>query len=203
MSAAAFAAIWFVHLLAVISPGPAVLMAARTGLTLGVRRGVALALGLGLGACIWAGAAIFGLKLLFDWAPGVLIALRLCGATYLLWLAYQLWRGAHQPLETSDDSASGSFWSVFRRGLATQLANPKPAIFFGAIFANLIPPDAGPGLWALLLAAIMVNEVGFNTFVAQIFASARMQRAYLGLKSTIDRVFSGLLALLGVKLALS
>jgi threonine/homoserine/homoserine lactone efflux protein len=202
MTAAALSAIWFVHLLAVISPGPAILMAARTGLTQGAARGVALAFGLGLGACIWASAAIFGLKLLFEWAPSLLIVLRLGGAAYLIWLAVQLWRGASTPLSDAGDSAKGSGWAVFRRGLATQLANPKPAVFFGAIFANLIPPNVSPLLWLGLLGIIMINEVVWNSLVARIFAISHMKRAYLGLKSTIDRVFAGLLGLLGVKLAL-
>lgn len=202
MTLAALGAIWFVHLLAVISPGPAILMAARTGLTQGAARGVALAFGLGVGACIWASAAIFGLKILFEWAPSLLMALRLGGAAYLIWLAIQLWRGAAEPMAEGGESAKGSALAVFRRGLATQLANPKPAIFFGAIFANLIPPEVGPLLWLGLLAIIMVNEVVWNSLVARIFAISHMKRAYLGLKSTIDRVFAGLLGLLGVNLAL-
>ena len=57
MTLAAFVAIYFVHLAAAISPGPAVLLAARTGLREGFARGSWLAVGIGLGACIWACAA--------------------------------------------------------------------------------------------------------------------------------------------------
>ncbi|OZA07371.1 MAG: transporter, partial [Rhodobacterales bacterium 17-64-5] len=35
MTLAALATVWFVHLLAAASPGPAILMAARTGVTQG------------------------------------------------------------------------------------------------------------------------------------------------------------------------
>lgn len=45
MSLAAFAAAWLLHLMAAISPGPAVLMSARTGMSEGLRTGAILALG--------------------------------------------------------------------------------------------------------------------------------------------------------------
>ncbi|MCE8422185.1 LysE family transporter, partial [Rhodovulum sulfidophilum] len=64
MSLAAFAAAWLLHLMAAISPGPAVLMSARTGMSEGLRTGAILALGLAAGALVWASAALFGLALL-------------------------------------------------------------------------------------------------------------------------------------------
>jgi threonine/homoserine/homoserine lactone efflux protein len=39
--------------MAAISPGPAVLMAARTGLSEGFRTGAALAVGIGVGGVLW------------------------------------------------------------------------------------------------------------------------------------------------------
>ncbi len=60
-----------------ISPGPAVLMAARTGLTEGMRTGVFLALGIGAGAVFWAVMALSGLAMLFKLAPQLLLSFRL------------------------------------------------------------------------------------------------------------------------------
>lgn len=206
MTLAVFATIWFVHLLAAISPGPAVLLAARTGMTRGARAGVAMAAGLGIGACVWAAAAMFGLRLVFDWAPGLLTALRLAGAGYLVWLAIKMWRHAAEPLEfdtTAEATAARGAWRIARAGLATQLANPKPAVFFGAVFASLVPPHAGIAAYAAVLVAVFLNEFLWNALVARVFSAARVRAGYQGLKSVIDRAFGGLLAALGVKLALS
>ena len=71
MSLAAFLAFAGLVLFAVVSPGPAVLMSARTGLTEGFRTGVMLALGIASGAVVWALAAMFGLHLIFDAAPSL------------------------------------------------------------------------------------------------------------------------------------
>ena len=60
MTAAAFLAFVGLVIFAAISPGPAVLMSARTGLTEGFRTGLMLAMGIGAGAVFWAAAAMFG-----------------------------------------------------------------------------------------------------------------------------------------------
>ena len=202
MTLAAFLAFCGLVILAAVSPGPAVLMSARTGLTEGFRTGAMLALGIGAGAVVWASAAMFGMALVFALAPGLLWALKIGGAAYLLWMAWGLWRDARVPLATDGARAlPRSAGSAFRLGLFTQLANPKPAVMFGAIFLGTVPP--GTPLWVhlALLAVIFASEVLWNTFVARIFSLDRTRARYISLKTMIDRGFGGLLALLGLKIA--
>ncbi|MDZ4095013.1 MAG: LysE family transporter [Paracoccaceae bacterium] len=201
MTLAAFLAVAVLHLMAAISPGPAVLMAARTGVTEGLRTGAFLALGIGAGGVIWAAAALFGLAMVFQAAPALLWALKVIGGLYLIWLAIGLWRQADQPLDMGVTRLPRSPASAFRLGLITQLANPKPAVLFSAIFIGTVPP-ATP-LWqiAALLAVVFANETLWNILVARIFSFDRSRRGYISLKSVIDRGFGGLLALLGAKIA--
>ncbi len=205
MTLGAFAAIYFVHLAAAISPGPAVLLAARTGLREGMARGAWLSLGIGLGACIWALAALFGLAVLFQVAPALLTVLKLAGAGYLLFLAWKMWRHAAEPLDTHlpETGCGRSNLGLMRLGITTQLANPKPAIFFGTIFLTFLPPSLPFWAYGVLMAMILFNDTGWNLIVSRIFSLDRTRRGYLGLKSSIDRTFGGLLALLGLKLALT
>lgn len=204
MTLSAFVAIYFVHLAAAISPGPAVLMAAHTSLREGFARGTWLAVGIGLGACIWALAAMFGLALLFKIAPALLSALKYAGAAYLVWLAVKMWRHAPEPMETAlpELAAARSNLGLVWQGIATQLANPKPAVFFGTIFLTFIPPQAPLWAYAVILFIIFFNDAGWNVLVARIFSLERTRAVYLGLKTVFERVFGGLLALLGLKLAL-
>lgn len=204
MTLAGFAALYLLHLMAAISPGPAVLMAARTGLTEGFRTGAMLAIGIGAGCVLWAAAAMTGLALLFQTAPALLWGLKLLGGAYLLYLALRMWRGADATLDLDQPvvvprSARSALW----RGLATQLTNPKTVAMFSAIFIGTVPP--GTPVWQIgaVLLAVFVNETLWCMLVARIFASDRTRRGYLGLKSVIDRAFGGLLALLGLKLATS
>lgn len=202
MTLAAFLAVALMSLLAAVSPGPAVLMAARTGVAEGMRAGAFVALGIGAGAVVWAAAALLGLALLFEVAPAALWALRVLGGAYLVWLAVRLWRAADAPLSEAA-VAPRSPGRAFLRGLGTQLANPKPAVMFSAIFLGTVPESAGWPVRAALLTVVFLNETLWNVAVARIFSLGPSRRAYLGLKGWIDRAFGGALALLGLKLATS
>jgi threonine/homoserine/homoserine lactone efflux protein len=202
MTTSAFIAVVLLHLMAAISPGPAVLMAARTGVTQGFAAGAALAVGIGVGGVIWAMAALFGLALLFEYAPMLLTGFKLIGGMFLIYMAYKLWKSADQPLvQTGPDTPPRSLRSAFLLGLVTQISNPKPAILFAAIFVGTVPATAGWGTYVALLAAVFFNETMWNTLVSRIFSLEKTRAGYLNLKGWIDRAFGGLLALLGVKIA--
>ena len=202
MTLAAFLAFAGLSLFAAISPGPAVLMSARTGLTEGFRTGAMLAAGIGAGAVVWASAAMFGLNVVFAAAPALLWALKLLGGAYLLWMGWSLWRDAAQPLETADARpVPRSALSAFRLGLFTQLANPKPAVMFSAIFLGTVPQGTPAWVYLALLAVVFCNETIWNTVVARIFSLDHTRTRYISLKTIIDRSFGGLLALLGLKIA--
>jgi threonine/homoserine/homoserine lactone efflux protein len=202
MTLAAFLAFAVLTLLGAISPGPAVLMSARTGLTEGFRTGAFLAVGIGLGAVFWASCAMSGLGLLFAWAPSLLIALKLAGGAYLVWVGFHLWRDATRPFATADArpvprSALSALWL----GLITQLTNPKPVVLLSAIFLGTVPP--GTPLWQrlALLAVLFTFETGWNILVARIFSLDHTRAAYISLKTIIDRAFGGMLILLGLRIA--
>lgn len=202
MTATAFLGIALLSLFAAVSPGPAVLMAARTGLTEGFRTGAFLAAGIGAGAVVWAGAAMFGLALLFDLAPALLWALKIAGGAYLLWMGIGLWRAADRPFDTSDSRAlPRSALSAFRLGLVTQLANPKPAVMFSAIFLGTVPPATAGWVLGAILVVVFLNETVWNILVARIFSLERTRAGYISLKGILDRAFGGLLMALGIKVA--
>lgn len=201
MTLAAFLTFAGLVIFAAVSPGPAVLMSARTGLSEGFRTGVMLAMGIGSGAVIWALAAMFGLHLVFDAAPSLLWALKIGGAAYLLWMAWHLWRDAPAPFVAEDSRpVPRSPLEAFRLGLWTNLANPKAAVMFSSIFLGTVQP--GTPVWVLgaLLALIFAAETIWNSLVARIFSLDRTRARYVSLKTLIDRSFGGLLALLGLKI---
>ncbi|MCA8879765.1 MAG: LysE family transporter [Rhodobacteraceae bacterium] len=203
MTLAAFVSVALIHLLAAISPGPSFVVSVRTAVTQGFRPAAGLALGLGIGAAVWATGALAGLALLFKVAPPALVALKLAGAAFLVWLAITMWRHADRPLPVAAAAAPPGLARAIRLGLATQLANPKPAVFFGAVFIGLVPPDTPLALRIALLAVIFVDETLWYVLVARMFSSRQAQVVYGRLKRGIDRVFGGLMLALAVKMAVS
>lgn len=204
MTLATFIATWMVCLLAAISPGPAVLMAARVGLTEGFRTGLALAAGIGLGAVVWALAALFGLSLLFEYAPVLLTVFKVGGALFLIWIAINMWRHADEPIAEPDPNTTPrSAVAAFRLGLVTQFSNPKPAVFFGAVFVGMIPAETANWTLGALLMCIFLGETIWNALVARLFSLEKTRRFYMTVKHLIDRAFGGILAILSIKIAAS
>ena len=202
MTLTAFLAVAFLHLMVASSPGPAVLMSARTGVIEGLRTGFFLACGIGIGGVVWAMAALFGLNLVFQAAPALLYALKIVGGLYLIYMAWGMWKSADQPLDMTETTRPPrTAWSAFRLGLITQLSNPKPAVLFSAIFVGTVPPHTPAWVYAALLLVVFLNETIWNTVVARIFSFHRSKAAYISLKSIIDRCFGGMLAILGLKIA--
>lgn len=190
------------QLVAVISPGPSLLVVARTSIAESRGAGARTAIGLGIGSVIWAAAALFGLKALFVAAPWLYLTMKLAGAAYLLYLAIMLWRHARDPLPLADADSPRPLQrrGALRRGLLTQLANPKVAVFFGSIFVMLLPPQPSLLFYALILPTVFAVETVWYVFVAYALSTQRLRARYLRAKATIDRVTGTFLAGLGIKL---
>lgn len=203
MTPAAFLAVATLLTLGAVSPGPAVLMSARTGVTEGMRTGFFLAMGIGLGAVFWAFLALTGLAVVFKLAPTLLWGFKIAGGLYLVWMAWTMWRHAPDPLPDLSAQLSRTAASAFRRGVVTQLSNPKPAVLLSAIFLGTVPPGTPVWMLAVLLGYLFTVETGWNTLVARVFSYPATRRAYIGAKTMLDRCFGGLLALLGLKIALT
>lgn len=202
MSLAAFLTFAGLMILGAISPGPAVLMSARIGLNEGFRTGVFLAVGIAAGAVFWACMALFGLNLIFAAAPFLLEALKIAGGAFLLWMGWQLWAGARAAIALPKEfPAPRTAVSALWLGIATQLANPKPAVLMSAIFLGTVPPQTPAWQYLALFAVIFAAESLWNSLVARIFSMDRTREAYLRAKPLFDRCFGAMLALLGLKLA--
>ena len=203
MSAAAFIGVALAHLLAAISPGPSFVLSIRTAASEGFRAACGLALGFGIGAALWAFAALAGLALLFELLPPLFLGLKLAGGLFLVWLGIDMWRHAPDPLpRVAPGAAPRHTLSAIRLGLATQLANPKPAIFFGAVFVGLVPVAADAADRALILVNILWVETLWYVLVARVFSLPRARDAYGRAKTWTDRGMGAILGALGLKVAL-
>ena len=198
-----FISLALIHLAAVVSPGPSFVVTVRTALGQGVGAAMWLALGLAAGTFIWASAALFGLVLLFELFPWAYAGLKLLGGLFLVWIAWNIWRHAPAPLETvaRPTVARGTALRAFRTGLGVQLANPKVAVFFGSIFVGLLPETLSPGIAALALGIVCLNEFGWYAGLALVMTRGPARNLYLGAKLWVDRVCAGCLGALGLRLA--
>ena len=186
-----------VQLLAVISPGPSFLITARTAVARSRLDGVKVALGLTAGTVIWSSAALLGLNAVFHAMPMLFMAMKVAGALFLLWMAWQIFRHAKDPIAMDGADATGN---PFMRGLLTQLANPKVVVFFGSIFIAMLPASVPLWMTLALIAIVSFNELWWYTVVALFFGSSPVRSFYLRAKAWIDRITGLFLGALGLRL---
>jgi RhtB (resistance to homoserine/threonine) family protein len=186
-----------VQLLAVISPGPSFLITARTAVARSRLDGVKVALGLTAGTVIWSSAALLGLNAVFHAMPMLFMAMKVAGALFLLWIAWQIFRHAKDPIAMDGADATGN---PFMRGFLTQLANPKVVVFFGSIFIAMLPASVPLWMTLALIAIVSFNELWWYTVVALFFGSGPVRSFYLRAKAWIDRITGLFLGALGLRL---
>ncbi|MGF6245347.1 threonine/homoserine/homoserine lactone efflux protein [Paraburkholderia sp. GAS38] len=189
-------------LIGAMSPGPSFVIVARNSIGLSRHDGLATALGMGIGGVLFSGVALLGLYTLLAAVTWLYVSLKVAGGLYLIYLASKIWRSAKKPLAFNQGELNGgsnarkSFWI----GLSTQLSNPKTAIYYGSIFAALLPQH--PPLWCYfaLPPAIFMIEAGWYTVVALCFSSKRPRELYLRAKTWVDRVAASAITALGLRL---
>lgn len=196
------ATIALVQLMAVISPGPSFLITAKTAVSQSSADGIKLAFGLGLGSVVWATAALLGLNALFVAVPVLFTAMKLVGTLFLLWIAFQIFRHAAEPIELERTAALGSHRLVMK-GFLTQLSNPKVVVFFGSVFVAMLPAAPPPWMVVALVAIVAFNETVWYSLVALFIGSPRIRARYLRAKTWLDRGTSVFLGALGLRLLLS
>lgn len=101
--------------------------------------GFAAVSGVSLGLALLGLLAAVGLSALIQSSPALGEVLRWAGVLYLIWIAIQTWRGA-QTDEGGDRNASA--FAQFRRGLITNLLNPKAAVFYITTMPGFLPSQA-------------------------------------------------------------
>jgi threonine/homoserine/homoserine lactone efflux protein len=130
-------------LLMALTPGPNMVYLISRALCQGRTAAVVSWVGVVLGFTVHMVCAAVGLSALFLAVPMGYELLRLAGACYLLWLAWQAVRpGARSPFEARDLPAEPRR-KLFTMGLLTSILNPKVAIFYLSVLPQFIAPEAG------------------------------------------------------------
>ena len=191
--------IGLLQLMATISPGPSFLITARTAVARSRADGVKVALGLGAGTVIWSSAALLGLNVMFRAIPILFLGMKILGALFLLWIAYQIFRHAAEPIEL-DEAGAEAVANPFTKGFLTQISNPKVAVFFGSIFIAVLPSAVPLWMTVALIAIVTFNEIWWYSVVALFFGAGPVRRFYIRAKVWIDRVTGLFLGALGLRL---
>ena len=138
------------------TPGPNMGWLAVVAATEGRKAGFAAVAGVGLGLLLIGIAASAGLGALVLASPALFDALRVAGAAYLLWLAYDAWREAGETSPGVFHGEPAPVMQYFRRGLIVNVLNPKAAVFYIAILPRFVDPAAPASVQIIALTLLYV-----------------------------------------------
>lgn len=149
---AALAPFLLAVLLIELTPGPNMGYLAALSASRGRAAGFKAVLGVTVGLGFYMLLAVLGVAEVIAAAPLVYGALRWAGVAYLLYLAWEAWRGAS---ETSPGHAQDADHAPFWRGLIANVLNPKALVFYVALLPGFIAADHAP-FWvqALILGSL-------------------------------------------------
>ncbi|ABY23057.1 LysE family efflux protein [Renibacterium salmoninarum ATCC 33209] len=191
--------------LLVITPGPDTFLVLRYSLG-STASGLATAAGCSLSTLVWALLAGFGIATVLEQSAELYRGVKLLGAAYLIYLGVSSFIKSRKAAKSPELPAARkmSLWSGFSAGALSTILNPKVGLFCLAVVPQFLPHDGTALPTALLLGAINC-AVGMAYLSIIAFASAKMFSWLKQPKVTkvIDRSTSGILAALGLGIAIS
>lgn len=190
-----------------ITPGPDMTLFVGRALSEGRAAGFACMLGAMTGIVIHTALVALGLSALIVASPQAFFVLKLVGALYLVWLAYQAIRhGSAFSPGTGEMRAKRSFLSNWATGLGINLLNPKIILFFMTFlpqFVSASDPDAPAKLFflgalfiPLSLPITVPMVIAADSFSALLKRSPRVTRV-------IDYVFAGVFSAFALRILMT
>lgn len=193
-----------VAILITIIPGLDTVIVLRSALSRGRGHAYATALGVSSGALAWGVAAAVGASAVLAASELAFTVLKVAGAAYMVWLGVSMiWssRSAHG-LVVAMSEEPRSRWSSWRRGLMTNLLNPKVGVFYLATIPQFMAVGVSHLAMGLILALVH-DLIAMVWFTAVIVLAGRARRLFSGAGFTrvVDRITGTVLVGLGIRLA--
>jgi threonine/homoserine/homoserine lactone efflux protein len=187
----------------VLTPGPNMIYVISRSVCQGPAAGLISVCGVALGFVFYMLSAALGITALIFAVPLAYDALRIAGALYLLYLAWNAVRpGGQSPFRVAalpPDSPG----KLFAMGFLTNLLNPKIAMLYLALLPQFIDPAGDVLVQSLVLGSVqIVISVSVNALIALSAGSLALLLAKHPTVATVQRWLMGaVLTALALRLA--
>ena len=165
-------------LILAITPGPDMALQISRAINHGFWHGIAVGSGAMTGVMVHTTLAAVGISVLIVAAPPAFLALKIAGAAYLLWLAWQAIAHGGGLRLAAAGRETPSLWQSYLTGVGINLLNPKVVLFFVTFlpqFVDAHDPAASGKLFFLgaefivLSIPLMILTVYFAQWIAAAF----------------------------------
>ena len=189
----------------IITPGPDMALYLGKTLAQGRRAGLAAMLGAISGLVVHTMLAAFGLSALLLKSAAAFELLKLVGALYLLWLAFDAVRHGSTLTLEGGPRAPEKARQIYLKGLGINLLNPKIVLFFVTFLPQFVAaddPDAVGKLLFLGITFIVLALPACALMIAMADRIAATVKRSPRLTRIIDWLFAGVFAAFAAKLVL-
>jgi threonine/homoserine/homoserine lactone efflux protein len=131
-------------LVVILIPGPLSLLMISNSLNYGLRRSYPAFLGGVFASICLLSASALGLGALLLASEKLFRALKIVGALYLFYLAWQSWKQSRQPATVTnvpEAAPKPRFSALFGRAFVLGASNPKDILFFAAFLPQFLNPN--------------------------------------------------------------
>ncbi len=192
--------------IAVVSPGPDLVMAVRNSLSYGRLIGFWTALGFGLSIVIHVTYTSLGLAVLISQSVIAFTLIKAIGACYLIYMGIKALRSNGMKTLHVNGQPSKQSISAFKaltQGFITNLLNPKATLFFLALFSQFIRPEDPAWIYIVYGSVCFSLVVIWFSLVSIFLTVPSVRNKFLMISKWVDRVCGTLFIALGVKLAIT
>lgn len=183
-----------------IAPGPDNIFVLTQSMLFGKRPGILITLGLCTGLVFHTSIVAFGVASLIQTTPWAFMALKIFGAVYLLYLAWQMIKSAPQQLTGEGEALTNK--ALYLRGIVMNISNPKVSLFFLAFLPQFTYPEAGSVANQIVLLGMIFGIISLLIFSTIAIAAAQIGNA-LTRQPSLQQALKHITALIFVLLALN
>ena len=155
LTAISAAAVMFI--LGATSPGPSLAVVLRNTMIGGRGRGLACAVGHGIGFGFYAVSVVFGLVIIMENNPDVFTIMQIIGGLFLLYLGIEMMRAEAKEIEHSQGKREGFVECFFIAFL-----NPKIAVFMLAVLSSVLDPSMSSDTkWFIAIMGATIDTIWY------------------------------------------
>jgi threonine/homoserine/homoserine lactone efflux protein len=156
LSIETISAFFLASALLAVAPGPDNVFVLTQSALHGKLAGLVVVFGLCTGLLVHTSAVALGVAVIFQASTLAFTLLKVTGACYLVYLAWQIFRAAPAQIRMLGEQQK-NLGTLYRRGIIMNVTNPKVSIFFLAFLPQFADPVRGPiSLQMILLGGIFI-----------------------------------------------
>lgn len=186
-----------------LTPGPDMALYVGRAVTHSRAAGLACFAGATTGILVHTMLVALGLSALLVAAPNAFLALKIIGAGYLVWLAWQAIRYGSSLTVKGEKRPAGSLWKHYLTGIGINILNPKVALFFLTFLPQFVRADDPLAPQKLLFLGLFFLVIAIPTILPMIFAADRFSKALMSrprVTRALDWLFAGVFGAFAVKI---